>query len=1017
MARPDDDSRPRVFLSYTRDPASERVLDPLVKALVDSGFEPWRGVPPALEPGPARDSFVAESRAAVVIVSAMALGSEWMQAEERLLLRRAAEDRAFVLVALRTTDVAISMFGRWNHEHLANVVAISDVGSPHEQVASVLDALAPLSLMSDTGVTPTETVTAGVGLLTARDHVGLSALAWATLDGRPCVVTGDGVGALRVIDFDRDELRLELPHLHSGFVSAIEVGMLDGIPIALSGGYDGTLHAVDLVDGEVAARRHFGQGPIRGVALAGPATGMVAICGHDGTLWRWDPRKPERDAIITYDGAGAVRALAAIAVGDRFVAVSGGEDRRVRFWDVHTGEQLDEPRRGHTGAVQAISTTVLDGRPIAVSGGAEGTLRVWELADGGTLGEPLQAHDGDVVALAATTVGTRSLAVSAGGDGAVRVWDLDTRRQVGERRLSGAAAIGALAIGRAGARQVIAIGGADGGVRLWDLPDGSDGATAATSPADDASASQERVDWVSDARAKADLLQRRPLAQTLATRLNRLGTEEPGTSFLIHLDGRWGAGKSTVLDLLRDELAGEWLVVEFDAWRQMRVGPPWWALLASLRHALRDDLPRTAGWRLRLAEAAQRARRGGPLYAVALLSLVALVVLLGLGVDLGGIDKTVSSILVVLGGIGTLLAGASAAGRFLLWDSAAGAKVFEQSQRDPMDSIAEHFGWLIARAGKPVVFFVDDLDRCSNEYVVAMLDAVQTLVRDARTRRRRPDRSRSGGVAPAACHVVVAADGRWIRTSYEQEHAAFADAVAEPGRALGYLFLAKIFQLTVEVPSISPHRQDAFLRRLLRSSGNRAGSDEGGAQEVATKVAAVAQQVAGSTSEAETLAAYDQAEAPVRAAVAEKVVAKLAEAQIERSTEHALERFAPLLEPNPRAMKLFVNAYGVARALQILEDNVVARDPLALWTILGTRWPGLVDYVRAHPEAIEALAAGQPGTPGVPEDVEALFGAPAVRRVIMYAHGGPLTADLIRACCGMADEAPVSPPRPPTKTP
>ena len=197
------------------------------------------------------------------------------------------------------------------------------------------------------------------------------------------------------------------------------------------------------------------------------------------------------------------------------------------------------------------------------------------------------------------------------------------------------------------------------------------------------------------------------------------------------------------------------------------------------------------------------------------------------------------------------------------------------------------------------------------------------------------------------------------------------------------------------------------MRGLLRNVAT-AGDSADSVQEIATKAAAVEQQVRGSTSEAETLAAYHGAEAPVRAAVAEKVVAKLAEAQIERSTEHALERFAPLLEANPRAMKLFVNAYGVARALQVMEDNVVARDPLALWTILRTRWPGLADYIRAHPEAIDGLASGRSPS-GVPKDVEALFGAPAVRRVITCAHGGPLTPTLIRACCGLPEDDVVPP--------
>ena len=504
------------------------------------------------------------------------------------------------------------------------------------------------------------------------------------------------------------------------------------------------------------------------------------------------------------------------------------------------------------------------------------------------------------------------------------------------------------------------------------------------------SSTTDGVDWVSDARAKADLLQRRPLARALATRLNRFRVEDPESSFLIHIDGRWGTGKSTLLDLLKDELADQWRVVEFDAWRQMRVGPPWWALLASLRHAIRCDLGWVGSTRLRFAEAAQRGRQSGPLYAVALTSLVVVVGLLGLGVDLGGINKTLSSILVVLGSVGTLMAAASAVGRFLLWDSAAGAKIFEQSHRDPMESVADHFAWLITRAAKPVVFFIDDLDRCSNDYVVDLLDSVQTLVRDSPSRRSSTSRS-------AACHVVVAADGRWIRTSYEQAHAVFADAVAEPGRPLGHLFLTKMFQLTLDIPSISEHRRDAYVRALLR------GNDDSGGTDLASQLAVVERRVDASTTEAEALAAYDQAAPHVRAAVADKVVEKLAEPQVQHTTEHSLERFAPLLEPNPRAMKLFVNAYGMARTVQILEDNVVPRGPLALWTIVRTRWPGLADYLRAHPDAISVIAGGTPASAAIPDGIAALFAASDVREVLEYADGGPLTASLIRACCGMGE--------------
>ena len=241
----------------------------------------------------------------------------------------------------------------------------------------------------------------------------------------------------------------------------------------------------------------------------------------------------------------------------------------------------------------------------------------------------------------------------------------------------------------------------------------------------------------------------------------------------------------------------------------------------------------------------------------------------------------------------------SAFGRFVLWDSAAGARVFEQSHRDPMESIADHFAWLMARARRPVLLFVDDLDRCSHEYVVDFLDSVQTLVRDAN--RRIEETSGSN----CACDVVVAADGRWIRASYEHAHADFAEAVGEPGRPLGYLFLDKIFQLTVPVPSMSRQRQAAYLKALLDVE-----QDTDHQKGLAVRVHGIRQRVAQSTREAEAQEAFAEATSEVRTVVAGSVVSKLAEPHIEKATEHRLERFAGLLEANPRAMKLVLTPTG-----------------------------------------------------------------------------------------------------------
>jgi len=63
---------------------------------------------------------------------------------------------------------------------------------------------------------------------------------------------------------------------------------------------------------------------------------------------------------------------------------------------------------------------------------------------------------------------------------------------------------------------------------------------------------------------------------------------------------------------------------------------------------------------------------------------------------------------------------------------------------------------------------------------------------------------------------LVAADGAWLRTSYEGAYKDFRDAIGQPGRPLGYLFLDKIFQLSLTLPTASKAAQQTLLDKLLQ---------------------------------------------------------------------------------------------------------------------------------------------------------------------------------------------------------
>jgi hypothetical protein len=157
------------------------------------------------------------------------------------------------------------------------------------------------------------------------------------------------------------------------------------------------------------------------------------------------------------------------------------------------------------------------GLPAVASGGNDRSARLWR-PDGAYLLTLPEAHSGPVRAVLLNTWNGHEALLTAGDDGVVKVWSPDD-------------------------------------------------ATA------QAAAQSDQIEWAFDAPAEEDRLRRLPLAETLATRLRRMHADDPGRSFLVHIDGPWGSGKSTLLNFVRQQLGGNWTTVEFNAWRQSRVGP------------------------------------------------------------------------------------------------------------------------------------------------------------------------------------------------------------------------------------------------------------------------------------------------------------------------------------------------------------------------------------------------------------------------------------------------------------
>ena len=513
-------------------------------------------------------------------------------------------------------------------------------------------------------------------------------------------------------------------------------------------------------------------------------------------------------------------------------------------------------------------------------------------------------------------------------------------------------------------------------------------------------ASPYSVPTHSDNPTEVDQLGRKAFAQALAINLRGIyesNQSENVGAFLLHIHGPWGSGKTSFLNFLRECLKEElqdnlcpgcvsspWIVVNFNAWQHQRLGPPWWSLMNAIYQQASQQIKGRSHYQFWIKEWSWRLSTGRLHYymlialffwALALIVWRILPYFNGMA-SLSILASYAQSLSIIFALIVTFWSAILGISHSLVSGSARSARTFMESTRDPLEALKDHFKDLVKWIQPPIAIFIDDVDRCQASYSVELLEGIQTLFRDSNV------------------FYVIAADGRWLRTSYENVYDSFTNNVNEPGRPLGYLFLEKTFQLSVSLPRLSPELQDQYWQFLIRVEQSKSKKDT-------DKIRVIAQQkVQLLQTEGEILAELKRsgADNPVYdQAIREASIVRLAMPDFVARTEHALRPFASLLEPNPRAMKRLVNAYGFQRIIYIYSGvwrkSDIEPKKLALWTIIHLRWPLLAEYHIGN----ETLSEKEN-----PEDLRELFQNTDVYNVIEGKEVGiSLDEQAIRTFAGL----------------
>ena len=328
-----------------------------------------------------------------------------------------------------------------------------------------------------------------------------------------------------------------------------------------------------------------------------------------------------------------------------------------------------------------------------------------------------------------------------------------------------------------------------------------------------------------------DRLNFEPVAKALGKFLQNQSTTAP---LVLAVTGKWGTGKSSLMNLLRSELRGNFGVrsVWFNAWHHQNEENLLAALLENIRQQAVPPLSSPDGWLFRGQLACTRYKRR---FVSSSLWLAVLMLAIGYVADapharweqfltwikmfttdidkLGsvgalsgasGIAVIVVAVKVLLSlrafGVNPAALMATTANQFKLRDASAQAGFRFQFQRE-----FEEVTSALEQIDKRMLIFIDDLDRCQPDKVAQLLEAVNFLTSSGK------------------CYIVLGMDRDYVVAAVGLSFEKIAQEIAEQkpptDQADGKLqrqqfaqrYMKKLLNLEIPIPSLDPTLAEALF--------------------------------------------------------------------------------------------------------------------------------------------------------------------------------------------------------------
>jgi WD40 repeat protein len=576
-----------------------------------------------------------------------------------------------------------------------------------------------------------------IGQLDEHQGAPLNAICATSVNGDPVAITVGKDRAVRVWDLAS---RTQIGELvgHTDAVRAVSASTKNGKPLAISAGLDGPPQAWDLSSHSAIGRLFGDSGGRRANAVCTTTENNkpLALIAYGTDVEIWD--LSSHTQIGQLSGHQPVENIATATVDGQTVVVTAGIEDKVRIWDLTTRAEIGQLKAaGSTSWVEALTAATVSDNPLAITASNDRTVRIWDLRSRTEI-DSLVGHPDGVKAVAITSVNGQPLVITGDHDGIVRIWNFSSRTEIG-RFLGDSRGVAAVTTATVDNKPLAISAGYDGIIRIFDLNASKQmhSFAAHRGPINDLQA-YESVDgdqwllsvgedgllrnWLLNQMLKPhslgiddifagentgaeDQLARSELVTHLVKRLDQLTTGDRSPSPLagdmtgsgiIHVDGRWGAGKTTFVELvLRAGWTGKArpVIVRYDAWRQAAIAPEWWSLASEIRRAVYATRAVPTRWVMTVAGFIRRLALSTSTW-VALLSVGALVLVGPWLVSNPGVPQQLDAVLKLLTNIAGVLAIVFVVTRALFWAAPVLGRLHARTDDNPLGEISGIVGHL-----------------------------------------------------------------------------------------------------------------------------------------------------------------------------------------------------------------------------------------------------------------------------------------------------------------------------------